>query len=164
GVLAVSPVLDPLGSTRRLDASPLFRAYFRERWVRSLRRKEALYPQRYDFADLYEEPSIMAMTWLLLERYTPFPSVEAYFDQYTLTPERLVDVRVPAYLMAALDDPIVADAPYAGFDRLERVHLIIQQRGGHMGFVGPFLRTCWYERVILKLMAELGDRDDNGTA
>ncbi len=153
-VFAVSPVLDPLASTRTLDAHPLFRNYFREKWVYSLQRKEALFPQRYNFTELYDEPSIMAMTKLLLDRYTTFPTVKAYFDQYTLTPERLANVKVPVFLIAALEDPVVADWPYSDYYRLEKVCLSIQRRGGHIGFLGPFLRTSWYEKVILELMLD----------
>lgn len=151
-IFTVSPVLNPLASTRKLDDNPFFRAYFREKWIRSLRRKEALYPHRYNFTEVYSESSIMAMSEAILSRYSDFPSIEAYFDQYTLTPAKLEAVRVPAHIITSLDDPVVADGPYDAYYELDSVYLSIQRRGGHVGFIGPLLRTSWYEKVILKLM------------
>jgi predicted alpha/beta-fold hydrolase len=94
----------------------------------------------------------MAMSKVILEDYSEFPSLEAYFDQYTLMPDRLRDVSVPTHIIASLDDPVVADGPYESYYALENVYFSIQRRGGHMGFVGPLLRTSWYEKVILRLM------------
>ncbi|UCD38759.1 MAG: hypothetical protein JSW54_04570, partial [Fidelibacterota bacterium] len=151
-VFAVSPVLNPLASTRKLDANPLLRAYFREKWLRSLRKKEQLFPERYDFSALYNESSILVMTRKILEAYSDFPSLESYFDQYTLTPDRIEDVKVPVHVIASLDDPAVDDRPYDDFYKLDQIYLSIQRWGGHLGFVGPLLRIAWYEKVILELI------------
>ncbi|UCH11347.1 MAG: alpha/beta fold hydrolase [Fidelibacterota bacterium] len=153
-IYAVSPVLKPLASTRKMDENPLTRAYFREKWLRSLKRKEALFPQRYDFEELYQESDILKMTGMILSKYTDFPSVEAYFDQYTLTPERLEEVRIPAYVNVSEDDPVLADSPYTEYLSLERVWFSVQKFGGHIGFIRPNLRVSWVDRIITRRMLE----------
>lgn len=149
-IYAISPVLYPLKSTLKL-ANSKFEQYFREKWTRSLRKKAALFPDKYDFTELYEEPDMLKMTDILLKKYSDYPSVEAYFDQYTLTPERLAELKVPAIVITSTDDPVIDDGDYAAYGHLDKLHLYVQSYGGHVGFIGPFLRTSWYEKVVLQL-------------
>ena len=147
-VYAVSPVLNPLASTRKMDGNPLARDYFRGKWLRSLRRKEELFPQRYQLEEVYREQDILKMTEMILRKYTDFPSVEAYFDQYNLTPERLEKVQTPTTVIVSEDDPVLADDPYTDYLDLEKVRFLVQQYGGHIGFIRPTLRVSWADRVI----------------
>lgn len=153
-VFAVSPVLNPLASTRKMDGNPLLRAYFREKWLRSLKRKEELFPQRYQLAAVYHESEILKMTEMILKKYTDYPSVEAYFDQYTLTPERLEKTQNPTTVIVSEDDPVLADAPYTDYLSLEKVRFLVQRYGGHIGFIRPTLRVSWADRIIAKRMLE----------
>lgn len=150
-VYTISPVLYPLKSTIKLSNSK-FTPYFRDKWMRSLRKKIALYPNTYDFTELFDEPSIMKMTEILVKKYSDFPSVQAYFDQYTLSPERLVGLKVPVTIVTSIDDPVIDDGDYSAYGHLDNVHLYIQKYGGHVGFVGPILRKSWYEKVVLQLI------------
>ena len=50
--VAVSPVLDPAKSTLKIDQYPLIRIYFLRKWLRSLKKKQRLFPDVYDFAPL----------------------------------------------------------------------------------------------------------------
>jgi predicted alpha/beta-fold hydrolase len=153
-IYAVSPVLKPLASTRKMDENPLMRAYFREKWLRSMKRKEALFPDRYNFEELYQESHILKMTEIILGKYTDFPSVEAYFDQYTLTPERLAEVRIPATVIVSEDDPVLDDVPYTDYLSLKNVWFSVQKYGGHIGFIRPTLRVSWADRFITRRMLE----------
>jgi predicted alpha/beta-fold hydrolase len=153
-IYAVSPVLNPLASTRKIDENPLLRAYFREKWLRSMKRKEELFPHRYNFEELYQELDILKMTDMILCKYTEFPSVEAYFGQYTLTPEKLAEVRIPTCVIVSEDDPVLADAPYTDYLSLEKVWFSVQKYGGHIGFIRPTLRVSWADRIIAKGMLE----------
>ena len=42
--VAVSPVLDPAKSTLKIDQYPLIRIYFLRKWLRSLKKKQRLFP------------------------------------------------------------------------------------------------------------------------
>jgi predicted alpha/beta-fold hydrolase len=156
-IYAVSPVLNPLASTRKMDKNPLMQTYFREKWLRSLKRKEELFPHRYQLEEVYQESDILKMTEIILGKYTEFPSVEAYFDQYTLTPERLAEVRIPTTVIVSDDDPVLADSPYSDYLSLEKVRFSVQKYGGHIGFIRPTLRVSWADRIIAKDMRESVD-------
>ncbi|MFC1481129.1 YheT family hydrolase [Candidatus Neomarinimicrobiota bacterium] len=151
-IYAVSPVLYPLEGTRKLDETPIFQSYFRQKWSRSLARKARLFPERYDFTDVLEQPSIMAMTEILLERLTDYASVEDYFRHYTLTPEYLADARVDSLVITSTDDPVLEDGDYSRYDHIDRIRMLVQSHGGHVGFIRNRLRTTWYEPLILNDM------------
>jgi predicted alpha/beta-fold hydrolase len=156
-IYAVSPVLKPLASTRKMDGNPIAREYFRGKWLRSLKRKEDLFPHRYQLEEVYREQDILKMTEMILNKYTDFPSVEAYFEQYTLTPERLAKVRIPARVIVSEDDPVLADAPYTDYLLLEKVWFSVQKFGGHIGFIRPTLRESWADRIITRQMRDSVD-------
>ena len=149
-VYGVSPVLYPLESTRKLDGTPIFHSYFREKWGRSLKRKADLFPQLYDFTDILEQRSIMTMTEMLLERLTDYTSVQDYFRHYTLTPEYLAEAQVDMLVITSTDDPALEDGDYNKYNHLERLRILVQLHGGHVGFIRTRLRTAWYELVILQ--------------
>ena len=53
-IVSVSPVLDPEKSTYAIDDVPLLRRYFRKKWLRSLQKKQACFPDLYDFSDVLD--------------------------------------------------------------------------------------------------------------
>ncbi len=68
-VVAVCPALNPARATRAMDKMHGARLYFRRRWLRSLRAKEQLYPDLYDFRPVEAISSVYAMTDWMLQRY-----------------------------------------------------------------------------------------------
>jgi predicted alpha/beta-fold hydrolase len=149
--VAVSPALDPEASTRRADRHPLIRRYFLKKWRRSLRLKERLYPDLYDFRDLHRLPSIMATTEALLRLHGEYRSAREYFQTYTLTGEALKELPLPATLITAADDPII---PVADFRRLAcgpSTRVVIHRRGGHNGFLKDFRLRSWVEREMIRM-------------
>ncbi len=147
-VVAVSPVLDPCKATDKIDESIFIRRYFLRKWRRSLKIKQSLYPDEYDFSKIIGISSIRHMTEKLLEHYSSYGSVDDYFKGYSLLGGDLKDVKVPATLIAAKDDPII---PIDDFFRLKvspSTHLMIQDHGGHNGFVNGTKFSGWYEKVV----------------
>ncbi len=61
-IFAISPVVDPWGAAPLVDANPLYRRYFLKKWSASLRRKQVLYPDLYDFNDILASKRVLAMT------------------------------------------------------------------------------------------------------
>lgn len=149
-VAAVSPVLHPEKVTDRIDGHPLLRRYFIRKWRRSLALKQRLFPDRYDFREILELPTLRSMTERLLTRYSPYGSCRAYFLEYALLGDALRSVEIPTTIVTAQDDPII---PVEDFQRLEAgsgVRLLIHRHGGHNGFLET-VRSSWCEHALASL-------------
>ena len=150
-VVCISPVLDPEKATARIDAIPYIRIYFLKKWRRSVRLKQALYPQRYDFSPLSAETSVRGLTDALLAGYSDFSSTRAYFKTYTVLGDALHRIPLPLTLLTAADDPIIAVEDFEQL-RLNRfARLSIQHHGGHNGFIEGFGLQSWYEPLLVEL-------------
>ncbi|MFM1887627.1 MAG: hypothetical protein RL026_2784 [Pseudomonadota bacterium] len=157
GVVAISPVLDPARATLALEHGlPVYRRYFIWKWSRSLRRKQRAWPGEYDFGELLRDADLRRMTDRLVRRYTEFPSLEAYFEGYAITGQRLAGLKVPAWLLTAKDDPII---PAADLDRLAQspaLKVFVTEHGGHTGFLERPLRPSWANQFVLAAMDSPG--------
>ena len=138
-VATVCPVISPGAGMDAIEAAPWFyQRYFLLKWGRSLRRKQALYPQTFQFSQRELHAGLRELTRTLVERYTDFDSLEAYLDGYSIAGDRLSGLQVPASILTAADDPVV---PVEDFRRLQlpaQVRLEIAERGGHCGFIQDF--------------------------
>src|SRR3546814_11454677 len=75
------------------------------------------------------------LTRWLVERYTPYGSLEGYFDGYCIAGDRLHGLAVPASILMANDDPVI---PVASFHQLllpDSARLEIAAHGGNSGFI-----------------------------
>lgn len=149
-VVAVSPVLDPGETLVALEQSfPGYQRYFVRKWMRSLWKKQAVWPRDYDFKELARVPSLRRMTAELVRRFTEFPSLEDYLSGYAITGSRLARLEVPARIITSLDDPII---PAHGLRRLARasaLRLTLTRHGGHCGFLERLSGPTWVERRIV---------------
>ena len=154
-VVAISPVLDPAKSTSEIDQYPLIRIYFLKKWIRSLKKKQQLFPDVYDFAPLMSLKSIQTVTDLLLQQYSDFDSAAEYFKAYSLLKDAVKDVPVDTTIITAADDPII---PVEDFYQLElngRTRLFIHDFGGHNGFIDGFFLKSWYEQQLADFFDEI---------
>ncbi len=150
-VYCISPVLDPQKATVRIDSIDYIRWYFMKKWRHSLVRKQSFFPRRYDFSQLLVKTSIGDLTDALLERYSQFSSMKAYFTSYTLVDDALQDLPLPTTLLTAADDPIIPVEDFRQLRLNSRTELSIQQYGGHNGYIEGFSLRSWYETRIVSL-------------
>jgi uncharacterized protein len=152
-VIAVSPVLEPAETLAALQgALPGYEAYFVRKWLRSLSKKRAAWPDLYDFSELSRMRDLKRMTAELVRCHTEFPTLEDYLGGYALTGARLAQLEVPAFILAARDDPMI---PATGLARLARppaLSLIVTRYGGHCGFFERLSGPTWVERQVLALL------------
>lgn len=148
-VFAISPPLDPYVATRCIDESlPFYRYYFLGKWKRSLRKKQTLFPEKYDFNGILDLTTCLGLTIAIMPWYPEYTDYRAYFRQYTLLDDAFENLSMPVTVVAAEDDPFI---PVADFRRLEKnphLQLLIQRYGGHCGFLEFFPYSCWYDRLI----------------
>jgi predicted alpha/beta-fold hydrolase len=148
-VFAVSPVLDPRKATDAMDRGFfIYRSYFVKKWKRSLRKKQSLFPHRYNFDDLMKCETLMEITDRILPRYSSYPTAQEYFQTYTLTGRRFSELSVPLFLLTAADDPII---PVEDFHKLEgnqHLHIHVERHGGHCGFLQDYRLRAWSQDLI----------------
>lgn len=138
GVLAINPVLDPDRSGFLLDHHHWIRYYFRRRWLASLRAKQRLFPDSYDFAEVEQIHSIRAMTDWMIRRYSDFPDAESYFASYAIPPERFSGLTTPVTIITAADDPIIPADDFARLPNHPLLNVHILPTGGHVGYTDIF--------------------------
>jgi predicted alpha/beta-fold hydrolase len=150
-VVAVSPVLDPGETLVALEQSfPGYQLYFVRKWMRSLLKKQAVWPQDYDFRELGRLADLRRMTAELVRRFTDFPSLEDYLNGYAITGGGLEQLRVPARIITSLDDPIIPAHSLQRLARAASLQLTVTRHGGHCGFLERLSGPSWVERRVVE--------------
>jgi predicted alpha/beta-fold hydrolase len=150
-VVAVSPVLDPGETLIALEQSfPGYQLYFVRKWMRSLLKKQALWPEDYDFKELGKMANLRRMTADLVRRFTDFPTLEDYLDGYSITDGKLEHLKVPARIITSLDDPIIPAHSLQRLARAASLQLTVTRHGGHCGFLERLTGPSWVERRIVE--------------
>lgn len=136
-VAAVCPALDPERTTQAMEQGfPLYQTYFRRKWARSLRHKRSLFPERHDFDEAGFKRDLRGMTaWMIDKGGYDFPSVDAYFDGYRISRERLSGLRVPADILTAADDPVIPVEDFHTLELPDIAKVEIADHGGHCAFL-----------------------------
>jgi uncharacterized protein len=151
--IAVCPVLRPHSTMDILEhGSFVYRWYFIDKWKRSLRLKQSLFPQRFDFGPILSQRSIKAMTEILVARFSEFADLDAYLSGYAIVGDALAQLAVPSHILFALDDPIIPAADLKDLARTPYLHINAIRQGGHCGFMDKLNRESWADRQIAKLM------------
>ncbi len=152
-VFCISPALDPHKATLAIDAGfPVYRRYFLAKWKRSLRKKQRLFPDLYNFDDILHHGTCMALTEAIMPWYPEYADYRDYFRRYTLTGGALSSLTLPVTIFTSEDDPVVDAADFHRLPENPHLHLSVEKWGGHCGFLDPFPWGCWYERCIASIL------------
>lgn len=153
--LAINPPLDPYHTTLKLDSAPTFYlAYFRRKWRRSFKKKQAAFPHLYDFSHAVAARTCMAMTEAFVP-FTPYPSARAYLASYAITPAMMAALQTPLTFITAADDPIVPVSDFLPFRNLTPyLQIYIQPHGGHVGFIDLFPFRRWISQAALAVLED----------
>jgi predicted alpha/beta-fold hydrolase len=154
-VAAISPVLNPASSTARVDQFPLIRNYFLKKWLKSLTKKQHLFPDRYDFTPVVTMGTVLEVTGYLLKRFSQFKSAREYFEQYALLNGALSDLPLETTIITAADDPIIPVEDFYQLELNKRTRLSIHAFGGHNGFIDGIFLKSWYEDVLADKFDEI---------
>jgi uncharacterized protein len=151
--IAICPVLRPHSTMDVLEAGPfVYHQYFIGKWKQSLRLKQRLFPQRYDFAPILAQRSIKEMTRIMVEQFSEFPTLDAYLSGYAIIGERLAQLAVPSHILLSLDDPIIPASDLQHVARSAQLQVEAIPHGGHCGFMESFTRESWADRKIAQYM------------
>jgi hypothetical protein len=148
-IVAVCPVIDPANAMRAMEQGiKFYERYFERKWSRSLRIKQASFPELYGEENWYEIRGLRERTHYLATRHAGFESAEQYFEGYSIAGGRLAPLSVPTTILTAEDDPVV---PVGDFHRLPEnpaLELIIARYGGHCGFLKNWRLESMAEDLI----------------
>ena len=153
--VSISPVLNPKKSTDKIDSIAFIRKYFLAKWLRSLAKKQKLFPDLYDFEDVLHLKSIQSVTDVLLKRYSDYPSAREYFRAYAVMDSDIENIITATTVITAADDPIIPIEDFYGLKLNNNTRLVIHSHGGHNGFITGFKLQSWYENRIITLFDEI---------
>ncbi|HEY7872297.1 MAG TPA: alpha/beta fold hydrolase [Rudaea sp.] len=150
---AVCPVISPRAGLRAIESAPwIYEFYFMRKWRESLRRKQALFPDRELFARTELRGGMRDLTRQLVERHTDFGTLENYLDGYSIAGDTLAALTVAADILTAEDDPVIPVADFRAMKLAPSTELTIVPHGGHCGFIRDFSLHSWAEDFILARM------------
>ncbi|WP_374012792.1 YheT family hydrolase [Pseudoxanthomonas koreensis] len=148
-IAAVCPLVDPARTMDCMERGPaIYDWYFRRKWRRSLQRKRALFPERYDYDDATLALDLRSLTGWLAQRYAGFGSVDAYFDSYSIAGSRLAGLRVPTHILMAQDDPVIPCSDLRQWRLPESAQLELAPWGGHCAFIENLAGDGFAERWV----------------
>lgn len=148
-VVGVCPVIRPHHVLDSLENGlPLYQAYFVHKWRRSLKIKQALYPDRYDLADWFRLKDLRGQTDWLVEHLTEFPDLDAYLEGYSVAGDYLEGLDTSTLVITAEDDPIIPISDFHALPRLDAMDLEVLPHGGHCGFLANWRLESWIERRL----------------
>jgi uncharacterized protein len=148
-VVAISPALDPYKATVSIDTGfAFYRRYFLNKWKRSLRKKQQLFPDRYRFDEVLKMQTCMEMTEAVMIYYPEFADYQDYFGHYTLLKDVFRYLQVPVTIIASEDDPVIPIADFHGLEQNPNLTLAVQRYGGHCGFFNAIPFDCWHEQRV----------------
>ena len=157
-VVAISPAISPGNATLALDRRPLYQRYFRDRWLKSLATKAALFPDLYDFSSLDPTAPVYALTDTLVRMIGAYDSAEAYFDVYAVMGDSFRNLTVPSHIITAADDAVIPVQDFYDLPPHPLLDLQIFPTGGHVGFMDilPF------RHFLPGMLVELLDQSSAG--
>jgi predicted alpha/beta-fold hydrolase len=153
GVCAVSTPINLARCVRQLDrpGNSLYARRFLSRLRDRVLRKSRLSPDLYSAEGLKSVGSI----WEFDDRFTAplfgFGTAENYYGTQS-SAGFLENIRIPALVIAAKDDPLVPFAMYeehSAFQTNPALELVAPDAGGHLGFLSKTRPRFWIDRVVL---------------
>jgi predicted alpha/beta-fold hydrolase len=91
---------------------------------------------------------------MFIPRYTIYDQVDDYFAAYALVGGRLLSMAMPAYLIAAEDDPIIPVDDLKRIDPIDALHIETSRHGGHCGFIENLAARSWVETRMLQILEQ----------
>ena len=152
-IFAISPPLDPYKTTMAIDNNfSFYRRYFLKKWKRSLKKKQNIFPQNYDFNAILKAKTCMELTEKIMIYFPEYPSYRDYFNLYTLYNDFFQNFQIPVTVIISDDDPVISLEDYCQLKENKFFRIIRQKYGGHCGFLDLFPFSCWHQEKIAAMI------------
>lgn len=158
-VVAVSPVISPENAMVAMESGPggKYEDYYVQKWARSLRQKQAHYPDTYDYEAWHALQGLRQKTDFMATRYYEFESLDAYFDGYSVAGDRLAALKIPTTILTSEDDMVIPISDFQGLPDNENIELLVTRFGGHCAFLKNWQMDCWADDLIMTRMCDSSD-------
>ncbi len=148
-IVAVCPVINPANAMIAMEKGIRFyEKYFERKWSRSLRTKQAAFPDLYGEEKWYDIKGLRERTHYLATRHAGFDNADEYFNGYSIADDRLAPLAVPATILTSADDPVVPVNDFACLPENPSLEVIITGYGGHCGFLKNWKLDSMAEDLI----------------
>ncbi len=151
-IFAISPVIDPVNSSEVVDQNRLIQKYFLKKWSTSLRKKQAAFPDIYNFSEELSQTNVTDMTELFLSKYSDFGSTHDYFSSYAIHLDDLKTSKVRISMIMSRDDPVIKPEDMMTLNISPCVSRIMLKYGGHNGFFQSLYGPTWYDDYIAQTL------------
>ncbi len=153
-VVAVCPAVNPAAAVDAIDQQTVYRAFFRARWLASLKGKQRRFPDRYDFRELERVARLREMTDLAIPQHSQWKSADDYFAHYGFDNEMAQALRTPTTIVATVDDRVIPVHDIYRLQPHDNLKVHIHRVGGHMGFVDILPYRRWLPGAVLEELSE----------
>jgi predicted alpha/beta-fold hydrolase len=147
--VAICPVLDPEHVLKSMEDGPTFyEDYYNRKWARSLRKKQACFPDRYDYDEWFMLPRMRERTRFLATRYYGYESLEDYFNGYSVAGDKLKNLKVSSSILTSADDPVVPVKDTGSLPQIPSLEINVTSHGGHCSYLKNWFLESWAEDYI----------------
>ena len=154
-ILAICPVVSPSNVLRAMEEGPsIYENYFIHKWTKSLKRKQSLFPDSYEYEEWHKLEGLRERTGYFATGYYGFDSLDDYFEGYSIAGNRLADLQVPTTILTSEDDPVVPVADFNDLPENEHVELLVARYGGHCAFLKNWKMESWADDLIIERVIE----------
>lgn len=154
-VVAICPVVSPDNVLKSMEGSFMgYENYYIRKWAKSLRLKESLFPDAYEYEEWHELGSLRERTGYMATRYYEFETLEDYFDGYSIAGDRLATLTIPATILTSEDDMVVPVSDFRNLPENENIELLVTRYGGHCAFLKNWKMESWADDVIVERVLE----------
>ena len=149
-IFSISAPLEPLDSTILMDSHWLLGPFFKKTWGESLELKQKYFPDSFAYSNILKKKNVFEMTKELVDTTDVYENVFEYFRDYTILPSMIPKIKVPLYLLSALDDPIIRAKGYLKLQETKFVKIELTKFGGHNGFLENRKGDRYFVEVIAR--------------
>jgi len=150
-IIAISPAIVPKNVMDRIDAVPGYRDYFVKKWKRSLKKKQAAFPELYNFDPVMKTAkSVLDLAnYGIAQGYVEFDNLDAYLEGYRVHADQLAALDIPTSIYTAVDDPVIPISDFDDLNDTDHVKIYRLKHGGHCGFMEGVGIYSWMGEEVL---------------
>lgn len=150
-VVSVCPVVSPSNVLKAMeDGLSIYERYFVLKWSKSLKQKQALFPDAYNYDEWFKLEGLRRRTDYFATRYYEFDSLDDYFEGYSIAGDQLASITTPTTILTSADDPVVPVSDFADLPENENIELLVADYGGHCAFLKNWKMDSWADDLIVK--------------
>lgn len=158
-IVAVCPVVSPSNVLKAMEEGPsIYENYFIRKWARSLKRKQSLFPDIYEYEEWHKLEGLRERTGYFATRYYEFDSLDDYFEGYSIAGDCLAALQVPTTILTSEDDPVVPVDDFNGLPENRNIELLVARYGGHCAFLKNWKMDSWADDLIVERVLESARR------